>query len=276
MPLLAVAPAKADPGRCSVIDGAGRCLVEAADPARSGGPQDRRNPRRDSDRGGQRAAAPASPGPPAPIEPVEYDYTPVVGPGGRAGVRPQQLPEIDLPPNGEPNDAVAPVDPAVLAQRSVELLMLQPPAPQISAAEVAYVGVPVWLWIEERADATGPTSATATAGASVVTATGRLVAVEWEMGPPGAVVRCTGTGTPWTGQAGPSPDCGYVYEQRSLPERTGGTGRWPITVTSVWQVTWTGSSGGAPVAGEQLIRLSSESALTVGEVQVLVSGGGDR
>ena len=66
-----------------------------------------------------------------------------------------------------------------------------------------------------------------------MTATGRLVAVEWSLGPAGARVVCRGAGTPWRGQAGASPDCGYTYQLRSLPERTGGSGRWPVTATGV-------------------------------------------
>jgi hypothetical protein len=94
------------------------------------------------------------------------------------------------------------------------------------------------------------------------------------MGPPSERVVCSGPGTPWSGQPGPSPDCGYVYALRSLPERTEGTGRWPIVATSVWRVEWTGVSGGGPVAGGQTVRVSSEASLPVGEIHVLVSGGG--
>ncbi|WP_433274006.1 hypothetical protein ACQPZA_24115 [Pseudonocardia xinjiangensis] len=144
----------------------------------------------------------------------------------------------------------------------------------MSVQNGAFIGVPVWLWIGDGAAYAGPVSATATAGAASVTATGRLAAVEWSMGPPGALIRCSGPGTPWIGQDGPSPDCGYVYEHRSLPERTGGTGRWTITATSVWTVTWSGTTDGSPVDGEQTVRVSSETSLTVGEVQVLVDGDG--
>ena len=85
---------------------------------------------------------------------------------------------------------------------------------------------------------------------------------------------CSGSGTPWTGQPGPSPDCGYVYVERSLPERTGGTGKWPVVATAHWQVEWTGVSGGVPVEGQQALELSSTTALTVGELQTLVVGEG--
>ncbi|WP_219414187.1 hypothetical protein [Pseudonocardia nigra] len=273
LPFLGMTTVHADPGHCTVVDGAGRCLVEAADPARPGGPRDREGQRRDgpSDRPETRAGSGEQ------VEPTdipEFVGVPVLGPGGRVGAGVEQVRDIALPP--EAADNVTPVDPAVLAQRAVELLTLQPPSLRISATDVAFVGVPIWMWVEPGAETTGPISATATAGTSEVTATARLAGVEWAMGPPGAVVRCDGPGTPWSGQAGPSPDCGYVYEQRSLPERTGGTGSWLITATGIWQVTWEGTSGGAPVDGEQTVRLASERALPVGEIQVLVSNGGDR
>lgn len=264
VPLLTVGVADADPGECAVIDSIGRCLVAAADPGRPGGPSDRRQSDRSTDDGSERSGRQAGARPfAAPIEP----NGPAVDAAlfGAAAGRPP----------ADPAAAVPVPQPAVLAQMAVEELTLQPPSIQLSAAESTFVGVPVWLWIERGQRFTGPVRATATAGAARVEATGRLVAVEWSMGPDGAVVRCTGPGTPWTAQTGPSPDCGYVYEQRSLPGRTGGTGRWRITATSVWQVEWSGVSDGAPVSGAQTVRVSSETSLAVGEVQVLISGGGE-
>jgi hypothetical protein len=35
-------------------------------------------------------------------------------------------------------------------------------------------------------------------------------------------------------------------------------------------------SGGVPVDGQQTVRVSADTSLAVGEVQVLVDGGGDR
>jgi hypothetical protein len=75
-------------------------------------------------------------------------------------------------------------------------------------------------------------------------------------------------------QKGPSPDCGYTYRLRSLPERTAGAGRWPVTATSVWTVTWAGTSNGAPVTGVETLRVSTSTSLAVGEIQVLVAGDG--
>jgi hypothetical protein len=123
----------------------------------------------------------------------------------------------------------------------------------------AYVGVPLWLWVEGGQPSVGPLTATATAGAAQVTATARLARTVWAMGPPGAVVTCPGSGTPYNGASGASPDCGYTYTQRSLPHRTAGRGTWPVTVTTVRQVTWTGIEGGAPVVGTQEVPLTVNS-----------------
>ena len=170
--------------------------------------------------------------------------------------------------------AAVPVDPAVPVRIAISELALQAPVIRMSARGTAFVGVPVWLWIDRGQAFTGPTSATAAVGNAAVRATARLTSVEWSMGPDGARVICSGPGTPWTGQAGPSPTCGYVYAQRSLPQRTAGRGSWLVQATGVWQVEWAGVSGGAPVAGGQTVRVSSQLELPVGEIQVLVSGGG--
>jgi hypothetical protein len=166
----------------------------------------------------------------------------------------------------------APLTRDVLAQQAIRLLRLPRPGMQISVQDRAYVGVPLWLWVAGGQPNVGPLTATATAGAAQVTATARLAGTVWAMGPPDAVVTCPGAGTPWTGASGASPDCGYTYTQRSLPQRTAGRGAWPVTVTSVWQVTWTGIEGGAPVFGTEQVPLTANRAVPVGELQVLVTG----
>lgn len=261
---------------CVVIDSTGRCLVAAADPGRPGGPSERRlapsGPKSPNRASAKKAVAPEpAPAPPA----VPTIGAPNGGIGGLTAPLRRPDPAAFMAGIGQPAQPDAPpaaTDPAVLAQQATNQLKIAPPRPHLSTGGAGFVGVPVWLWID--ATETAAVSATATAGAASVTATGRLTSVEWRMGPPGAVVHCTGPGTPWTGQAGPSPDCGYTYTQRSLPERTAGSGAWTITATAVWTVTWNGQSAGAPVAGETTLALPVETSLSVGEVQVLVPGGG--
>lgn len=273
IPILVVTAAGGpEPPGCAVSDSHGRCLVIAVDPGRPGRPA-APEPDDASERSvpGNVRSDEASGPPPRPLPPFE------AFPVGDGGWSAQGVPDfsefLDAEPPAEPDQPVEPeVDLGALVQRAVEELTLSPPVLRTSVAGSGYVGVPVWLWIEGDVASTGPVSATATAGAARVTATGRLSAVEWSMGPPGGTVLCAGPGTPWDGQTGSSPDCGYTYEQRSLSERTDGSGRWPVTATSMWTVTWTGVSGGVPVAGEETVRVSAESSLGVGEVQVLVGG----
>ena len=130
------------------------------------------------------------------------------------------------------------------------------------------MGLPVWMWVDGGAAAMGPL--TATAGPTTVT----LDRIEWSMGPAGATVVCQGPGTPvaantplYAGQN--SPTCGYTHALRSLPERTGGTGRWPVTATSVWTITW---AGGGQTGGQEL-PLTAGTDLAVGELQAVITGG---
>jgi hypothetical protein len=239
--------ASADPGHCAVVDSSGFCLVAAVDPARPGGPADpARKPRH--------PVRPTAPTPgPTPLTSVDL----------RAGLAGKFIDKSGRPVPGTAD---------VLALQAIRLLRLPPPAIQLSVQDRAYVGVPVWLWVAGGQPNVGPLTATATAGAAHVTATARLARTVWAMGPPDAVVTCPGTGTPWNGGSGASPDCGYTYAQRSLPERTAGRGTWPVTVTTVWEVTWTGVEGGVPVVGAQDVALTVNRALPVGELQVLVTG----
>jgi hypothetical protein len=262
--LLPTTAATSAPG-CTLIGNHGRCLVVAVDPGRPGGPRDpNRGPtaRPRPNNAPARSQAP----PPPPIGAVPR------GGGWVVGVLPDPDDFLAGLPGGAPSPGSA--APRVLAQQAIKGLPLRPPTVHTSVVGRSYVGVPVWLWIDDDAASIGPVSATATAGAAAVTATGRLSAVEWSMGPPGADLRCDAPGTPWTGQKGPSPDCGYTYRLRSLPERTAGAGRWPVTATSVWTVTWSGTSNGAPVTGEETLRVSTSTSLAIGEIQVLVAGDG--
>lgn len=177
-------------------------------------------------------------------------------------------------PPANPAPPPPPPDPAVVAQLAIKQLNLQAGAPRLSANPRTAVGLPVWMWVDGGAGATGPLTATAKAGPTSVTATATLDRIEWSMGPGGATILCHGRGTPapvntplYAGQD--SPTCGYTYTLRSLPERTGGTGRWPVTATSVWRITWAG--GGQ--TGAQDLPLTAGTDVEVGELQAVVTGG---
>ncbi len=177
---------------------------------------------------------------------------------------------------GAPPPPPPPPSAAMVAQVAISQLDLTAATPHLSANPNTAVGLPVWMWVEQSPTTTGPVSTTATAGPTSVTAVATVSRVDWSMGPAGAVVSCAGPGTP--APAGPifhgnnSPDCGYSYALRSLPERTGGMGKWPVTATTVWNITWFG----AGQAGGQGLSLTSRTAVEVGELQALfvAPGGG--
>ena len=275
-PLLLVSgSAPTGSSQCAVIDSIGRCLVSAVDPGRPGaGDQSRRQKQVPQARSRERSSQPksddATPPEPPPSPPVAAFP---VGTGWSQ--RPIQDIEGLLTEDGaEPRNPTAEPSPEVLAQRAVRQLDLPALSIHTSAGDGAVVGVPLWLWVDEDAAFAEPLSATATAGAAQVTVEARFRRIDWSMGPRGAVVRCNGPGTPWTGQPGPSPDCGYTYGRRSLNERTSGTGRWQVVATAVWSVTWSGFSAGAPVTGEEELRIPATTTVLVGEIQVLVDGEG--
>ena len=172
-------------------------------------------------------------------------------------------------PNGAPAPAAPPVDPRQLAQQAIASMNLR--APQIGMAPPpgstsGLVGLPVWMWVERSGETTGPARATASAGGVTVTAVAEVGQVLWNMGD-GHTVTC-GLGTPYHEGAGSfSPDCGYVYAQASTRHEP--DGRWPITATSTWTITWSG--GGQ--SGTETLELSSPAELFVGELHVLNQNG---
>lgn len=258
------------PGQCAVVVSSGRCLVQAADPGRLGGPAAAEGPGRplrqpaSATRNQAAFALPATRDQADDLADEIQRALGVVDP-------PEELPPVAPGPAQAAAQAAA--DPAVPAQIAINELDLDAPVIRFSGGDPAFVGVPIWLWLDGVDEL--PPRATAAVGAARVTATAQLTAVEWTLGPPGAAVVCRGAGTPWTGQEGPSPDCGYSYTARSLPERTGDSGRFPVTATAVWQVEWQGVSAGAPVAGGEELRLTTETSIAVDEVQTLVVGEGE-
>src|SRR5690606_36042620 len=140
---------------------------------------------------------------------------------------------------------------AELAQRAVAAMNLSmgaigstPPSMSDDASAVGPVGLPVWLWIADRAEnTTGPISRTSSAGGLSVTATGRLDRVEWTLvGSDGSVIgaiSCDGEnapGTPYDGRntAEPSPTCGFGADLNAQP------GKLTLTGTAYWVVDWQG------------------------------------
>ena len=173
-------------------------------------------------------------------------------------------------PNGTEPPPGPPVDPQVLAEQAIGLMVMHAPEIRMAPPQGStdgLVGLPVWMWTERGEHTTGPTSESASAGGVTVTAVGEVSRIVWDMGD-GSRVTC-GAGTPYpAGSDGESPDCGYTYATASANHVPGG-GPWPITATSTWTITWSG--GGQ--SGTEVLELSSTTELTVGELHVLNQDG---
>lgn len=120
-------------------------------------------------------------------------------------------------------------------------------------AALVAVKVPVWMWVENDTRIID----SATDRGLTVTVTAELDSLDLGMGAPNvrgyfdrgkpeARVHCDTvptTGPPPEVTREDVPPCGYTYVWRSLSERTGGTCRWPVTITANWAITWSASNG---------------------------------
>ena len=159
-------------------------------------------------------------------------------------------------------------------RRAVQELDLSAPQIRLSARGRGVVGAPIWLWLAGGQALTAPTSATAAVGTAAVTATAHLVSVEWTLGPPGARVVCASPGTPWTGQTGPSPDCGYVYAAAVAARahrRDGAVADRGDDTLAGRLAGHLGRRPGGRAGGPGAVQ---HTGLAVGELQALVTGGG--
>lgn len=172
-------------------------------------------------------------------------------------------------PDGTWPHQVAPVDPQMVVERATGQLDVPEPVIHFGpdASELA-VRVPIWLWIDDP----GVITETATAGPITATVTARITSTQWEMGEPWQVdrphqpapaVTCDGAGAAYTiGADRTNPPCGYTYAWRSLPERTAGSGTWPVTVTATYTVTWELNTGETDT---ETVTATSTTAVQVGE-----------
>ena len=111
--------------------------------------------------------------------------------------------------------------------------------------------------------AVSTTSSTSTAPSSVV-----------DSSTPAALT-CQGPGEPppagydWRAE----PPCGHKFAWRSLKERTGGSGKWPVTATTNWTVAWQSNTG---ASGADALTATTADQWDVGEYRtVLVQGSGE-
>lgn len=177
---------------------------------------------------------------------------------------------------------LAPPSAEDLAERAYKEIYIAPPILNLGPdrSKLA-VNLWTWLWTNDP----GPQTITVAAGGVSVTATATLTSVTWSLGEPAATgsayaagppvtITCHGTGTapPVNYNWKAEPPCGHKYTWMSTSERTGGTGKWPITATTTWTVTWQSNTG---VTGSGTLTATGTDALQIGEYRtVLVQGAG--
>lgn len=135
------------------------------------------------------------------------------------------------------------------------------------APDATYIGVENWLWIPDSQWSTLRKSVTA--GATTVTVSAAPAHVSWNLGP--KTVICYGPGQAWvegmTDAA--STNCGFTYKESSDHEPDG---RFPITATIRYQVTWH-CTGTCPTTGGDLGLVDApagDGAMTVLQRQTVV------
>jgi hypothetical protein len=135
-----------------------------------------------------------------------------------------------------------------------------------STGAVGLVGLPVWMWVNNRD--WGPFSASAEVPGIRVDATARVTHIRWEMGDTG-VVDCPTPGTPYTPDRkdDPSPDCGYRYLK---PSREMGGGVYTVRATAFWLVDWVGSGAARGQGGQLPVERTNQVNLRINELQVVV------
>lgn len=152
------------------------------------------------------------------------------------------------------NDTPPPPDPAVLAQQAIDSIQFPVPQPHLGPETLLAVN----RWIYLTVDDPGTLTAQAAVPGLAITASATLTSSTWSMGQITEVgkrstvapLTCVGGGRAPSANANlhaskPAEPgtCAYAYELRSLPERTGGTGTWPVTVTTTWSITWAATDG---------------------------------
>lgn len=177
-------------------------------------------------------------------------------------------------------DAPTPPGPSAeeLAARAVASMNLTtgqigstPPASTTNPNAVGAIGLPVWLWIADRAENTiGPINRSASGGGLTVTATGTLSRVEWTLtdanGATVGAITCDGAnapGTPYDGRnsAEPSPTCGFGADLNNSP------GNLTLTGTAYWSVEWQGGNQSGQI---DFTAPSNTTQIRIGELQAIV------
>lgn len=179
---------------------------------------------------------------------------------------------ITNPPASAPT-----VDPRVVALQAENSMTLPSPTIYLDPTGTSVVDLPTWLWVAPAL--WRQYSVTATAGPVSATAVATPVGVSWSTGD-GGTEQCGGPGRaydPALPSAWQSTYCSHTYARTSIgqpsPDGDPDHGRFPISATVEWAVTWT--AVGAP-GGGSLPSLSTTStvSLRVIQIQSLIADGG--
>jgi hypothetical protein len=138
-------------------------------------------------------------------------------------------------------------------------------APTTSATGVGgLVGLQVWMWTTAGAHTWGPIGASASSGALTVRIEAKASKIVWNMGD-GHHVTCTEPGQAYVASdgGGASSNCGYTYTKPSFNQASG---RYTITATTTWRVTWQGGGDGGVIVTHR----TSQASVRINEQQVVV------
>jgi hypothetical protein len=172
------------------------------------------------------------------------------------------------PPPGVPNLTPGQAARSLISSFELEGITVGfAPDPNVAGSR-SYVGVPIWMWAADPTPLSfGPYVESSTLGAVTITATAQVTSVIWNMGD-GTTVTCAG-GTPFVAAFGAidSPNCGHRYGRTSKSQPGG---RFPVTATSQWQVSWEGGGESGVVS----TTTSSTSSVQINEIQSVNVGAG--
>ena len=149
---------------------------------------------------------------------------------------------------------------------------LVPPLPEPAFAPPAatvrtIVGIDTWFWVPEAN--WQPITATATAGATSITATATPILLRFDPGDDSPIITCEGPGTAW--EEGAESDCWHIYQWVSAHDPNG---TWQATVEIEWDIVWEANSGQQGFLDPLFTEL--ELPITVDEVQITVSSPSQR
>lgn len=163
-----------------------------------------------------------------------------------------------------------------LAKTAANSLRLPGPAARHNPAGHALVGLATWWWVDPTA--WKPLRQRTQAGPVWAEVTATPVSTTWDAGDGSTPVVCAGPGTPYDTSmpaSEQSTDCSYTYRRSSAGQpQTGPSVNdrfFTVTVTTTWQVSWTGTAG----SGGTLPQLTTSRSfpLAVAQRQTVVTGG---